>query len=228
MSLSQERPTNPAERFLKVKSGAVVYYDKESQENVTVPTPFEFIVLDQLATIRGWSDADGSGFWSNEVRKVGSDTLTFRTSKCIKESGIWRDIKGSADLSGAKYNASIYVAHASTNGLAIANFGLSGAALNAWIEFTQKNRVTNSKVVLKEWADAKKGAVSYKVTVFEAVPLTDAEKAEAVALDQELQAYFAEYFNYTPDSHTEAVGLTQDVVIDDIDDGPIDLSKIPF
>ena len=82
--------------------------------------------------------------------------------------------------------------------------------------------------LIKEWADAKKGAVSYKVPVFEAVPLTDAEKAEAVALDQELQAYFAEYFNYTPDSHSEAVGLTQDVVIDDIDDGPIDLSEIPF
>lgn len=228
MSLSQERPTNPATRFLTVKSGSVIYYDKENQQNVEVPTPFEFVVLDQLATIKGWSDADESGYWSNEVRKVGSDTLTVRTSKGQKASGIWRYIKGDANVAGAKYHASIYIAHKSANGMAIANLSLKGAALNAWIEFTQKNRVNNSKVVLSGWADGKKGAVSYKVPVFEAVPLTDAEKQEAVALDKELQAYFNEYFSYVPDDHSSAVGMTEDVVIEDIDDGPIDLSEIPF
>lgn len=224
MSLSQERPTNPATRFLTVKSGSVIYYDKENQQNVEVPTPFEFVVLDQLATIKGWSDADESGYWSNEVRKVGSDTLTVRTSKGQKASGVWRDIKGDANVASAKYHASIYIAHKSANGMAIANLSLKGAALNAWIEFTQKNRVNNSKVVLSGWADGKKGAVSYKVPVFEAVPLTDAEKQEAVTLDKELQAYFNEYFSYVPDDHSSAVGMTEDVVIEDIDDGPIDLS----
>lgn len=229
MSLSQERPTNPSKFFMKVKSGNISYYDKASKENITVPTPFEFIVLDQVATIKGWSDADESGYWSNEVRSVGKDTLTVRTSKGIRESGIWRDIKGSSNIAGAKYNASIYVAHKSRDGLEISNLALTGAALNAWIEFTQKNRVNNVKVILSSWADAKKGAVSYKVPVFEAVAMTDDEKKEAVALDKQLQVYLNEYFNYSPDDSDHSVAIDEDDIdLDDIDDKPIDLSEIPF
>lgn len=239
MSLSQERPTNPSSFFMKVKSGSIVYYDRDSQENVTVPTPFEFIVLDQVATIKGWSDADESGYWSNEVRSVGKDTLTVRTSKGIKESGIWRDIKGSSNIAGAKYNASVYIAHKSRDGMIISNLALTGAALNAWIEFTQKNRVNNIKVVLSDWSDAKKGAVSYKVPVFEAVDMLKEEREEAVALDKQLQSYLNEYFNYTPDSVDHSIAVDDD--IEDIEDHiiteeefdeaqqhPLDLSEIPF
>lgn len=230
MSLSQDRPTNPAKFFLKVKSGAVVYYDKENQENITVPTPFEFIVLDQLSSIKGWSDADASGYWSNEVRSVGRDVLTIRTSKGTKEAGIWRDIKGSPNLAGAKYNASIYVAHPSKDGQVISSLALTGAALNAWIEFTQKNRITSSKVVLASWADAKKGSVSYKVPVFEAVSMRDDEKAEAVELDKQLQTYLNEYFDYTPDGGHEyqSVDTTEELVLEDIPEDKPDFSKIPF
>lgn len=230
MSLSQDRPTNPAQRFLKVKSGAVSYYDKENQENVNVPTPLEFVVLDQLATIKGWSDQDESGFWSNEVRSVGRDVLTVRTSKGQKAQGVWKDIKGESSIAGAKYHSSIYIATKGRDGLEINNLSLTGAALNAWIEFTQKNRVNTNKVVLSGWSDAKKGSVSYKVPVFEAVPLDDATKDEAIKLDQQLQAYLNEYFNYTPDDghDEESPKAPKDVVVDDIDDQPINLDDIPF
>lgn len=233
MSLSQERPTNPSKFFLKVKSGAISYYDKESQSNITVPTPFEFIVLDQLATVKGWSDQDESGYWSNEVRGVSRDTLTVRTKKGIKESGIWREIKGSVGIAGAKYHSSIYVAAKGRDGLEIQNLSLTGAALNAWIEFTQKNRINSVKVILSDWSDAKKGTVSYKVPVFEAVPMGDDEKAEAIELDKQLQVYLDEYFSYAQeDSHQDATIPTThnkaDVVIEDIDDQPINLDDIPF
>lgn len=229
MSFSQERPTNPAKFFMKVNKGSVVYYDKETQENIKVPTPFEFIVLDQLATIKGWSDADESGFWSNEVRKVGSDTLTVRTSRGMKESGIWRDIKTSPELAGAKYHSSVYIAHKSKDGMVISNIVFTGAALNAWIEFTQKHRVNSNKVVLASWADAKKGSVSYKTPVFEAVKLTDEEKAEGIELDKQLQAYLNEYFDYTPeDSHVEAAVVKDTVITDFDEDAPINLDDIPF
>ena len=234
MSLSQERPTNPSKFFLKVKSGAISYYDKERQENISVPTPFEFVVLDQLATVKGWSDADESGYWSNEVRSVGRDTLTVRTSRGIKESGIWREIKSSVGIAGAKYHASIYVAHKSKNGLTISNLSLTGAALNAWIEFTQKNRVNSIKVILSGWSDAKKGSVAYKVPVFEAVVLSDAEKTEAIGLDKQLQEYLNEYFNYVPDEggHSVSVGGGVEAAgllsTDDVEDEPINLDDIPF
>lgn len=230
MSLSQDRPTNPAKRFLKLKSGAVSYYDKESQENVNVPTPLEFIVLDQLATVKGWSDQDESGYWSNEVRSVGRDVLTVRTSKGMKDQGIWRDIKGNSSIAGAKYHSSIYIATKGRDGLEINNLSLTGAALNAWIEFTQKHRVNANKVILSGWNDAKKGSVSYKVPVFEAVPMEDGERDEAVELDKELQAYLNEYFNYTPDEGHDSVSSNgpKDSVVDVDDEEPINLDDIPF
>lgn len=231
MSLSQgDRSTNPALRFLKVKSGAVSFYDKESQENVNVPTPLEFIVLDQLSTVKGWSDQDESGFWSNEVRSVGHDILNVRTKNGLKEAGLWRDIKGKPSVAGAKYHASIYIATKGKDGLEINNLSLTGAALNAWIEFTQKNKVNANKVVLSGWSDAKKGSVSYKVPVFEAVPMPEDEKQEAIKLDEELQVYLTEYFAYKPEEDGEdAPKAKQDVVVDDIDeDTPINLDDIPF
>lgn len=228
MSLSQDRPTNPAKRFIKVKSGALSYYDKEEGENVKVETPLEFIVLDQLATVKGWSDQDESGFWSNEVRRVGQDQLTVRTKAGVKLSGIWRDIKGNSALAGAKYNSSVYIATVGRDGMEINNLALTGAALNAWIEFTQKNNVNQNKITLTEWKDAKKGSVSYKVPVFVAEPMEDAQRDEAVILDKELQTYLNQYFDYVPEE--EAVEeASKEVVPEDIDDEkPVDLSDIPF
>lgn len=227
MSLLDDRPTNPAKFFIRVKSGALSYYNKEEGENVTVPTPFEFIVLDQLATIKGWSDTDESGFWSNEVKSVGRDTLNVRTSSGLKGSGIWKDIKTEPALAGSKYHASIYVAAKGRDGLEISNLALTGAALNSWIEFTKKADLRKVKVILSDWADAKKGSVSYKTPVFTAVPMPDEEREEAVVLAKELKAYHDEYFNYTPVAQNTSMDL-KDVVIEDIDDGPVDLSEIPF
>ena len=117
MSLLDEgRATNPAKHYMNVKSGSLVYYDKESGENVQVPTPLKFIVLDQLATIKGWSDQDESGYWSNEVKSIGKDVLNVRTKSGLKETGLWRDIKSSPSIAGAKYHASIYVAASGRDG----------------------------------------------------------------------------------------------------------------
>ena len=230
MSLLDDRPTNPATHFIKVKSGALSYYDKESQENVEVPTPLEFIVLDQFATVKGWSDQDESGYWSNEVKSVGKDTLNVRTNKGLKESGLWRDIKGSVGIAGAKYYASIYIAAQGRDGLEIQNLSLTGAALNSWIEFTKKNDVRKCKVTLAEWKDEKKGSVKYKTPVFVASVMEDAERDEAIELAKTLRAYHNEYFSYTPDEAQVANTATKkdDVVIEDIGDEPINLDEIPF
>lgn len=230
MSLSQqERPSNPAKFFMKVKSGTVSYYDKSIEQNVSVPTPLEFIVLDQVAAIKGWSDADESMYWSNEVRSISKDEVTVRTSKGVRETGIWKNIKGSPNIAGAKYTASIYIAHKSGEGLVISNLALSGSSLKPWIEFTKKHRVTSSKVVISGWADAKKGAVNYKTPIFEAVAMSDSEKQEAIALDEQLQVYLNQYFSYRSDEggHTAIVGASEDVILEDVDND-IDYSAIPF
>lgn len=230
MSLStQDKPSNPAKFFMKVKGGAVSYYDKEAGENVNVPVPLEFVVLDQLATAKGWSDADNSGFWSNEVKSAGTDPLTVRTSSGVKATGIWKDVKNDPAVAGAKFNASVYIAHKSGKGLVISNIAFERSSLNAWIEFIQANKGVmkgKSKVVLSSFADAKKGAVNYKVPVFEITDITDDELEVAKDLDKELQAYLAQYFNYKPAD--EPVVQQDDVVIEDIGDEPINLDDIPF
>jgi hypothetical protein len=232
MSLStQDRQTNPAKFFLKVKSGAVTYYDKEAGENVDVPVPFEFIMLDQLGTIKGWSDADNSGYWSNEVKRSGTDEVTVRTSKGVKATGLWKDIKSDPNVAGAKFNASVYIAHVSGDGLVISNIAFSGAALNAWIEFIQANKGVargNSKVMLSGFSDAKKGAVKYKVPVFEVAPVSSDEVAAATALDKDLQLYFADYMNQKQDEPKDELKAVDSSVIDVAEDDKFDLADIPF
>jgi hypothetical protein len=236
MSLSsQDRPQNPSKFFLKVSGGTVHYYDKQAAQEVDVPVPFEFTVLDQLGTIKGWSDADQSGFWSNEVKSSGHDKITVRTRNGVKATGLWKDIKGDSSLAGAKFNASVYIAHKSGDGLVISNIAFQGASLNAWIEFIQHNKGVmkgKNKVVLAGFDDAKKGAVKYQTPRFEVKDITKEEVDIATDLDKELQVYLTQYFNYNPNHESGPQGTTAsatpDVVIEDIDDEPINLDDIPF
>lgn len=228
MSLSnQSTSENPVKHFLRVKSGSVNYYDKEAKDNIEVPVPLSFVVLDQLATVKGWSDADNSGYWSNEVKSVGTDPITVRTGKGVKATGIWKEIKNESSVSGAKFNASVYIAAKGREGLEIQNIALSGAALNAWIEFVNANKgVTRGKgkVVISGFSDAKKGSVKYQIPVFEVADITDEELKEATDLDAELQEYFDGYFANRKSDEVLATAVDRD-----IEDGdPIDLSEIPF
>jgi len=231
MSLSNQTSTvSPAKHFLRVKSGSVNYYDKEQQDNIDVPVPLSFVVLDQLATVKGWSDNDQSGYWSNEVKSVGTDPITVRTSKGVKATGIWKDIKNEPAVSGAKFNASVYIAAPGRDGLEIQNIAFSGASLNAWIEFVNANKgVTRgkNKVVIAGFDDAKKGAVKYQVPRFEVADITDEELAEATKLDEELQDYLNGYFaNRKSD---EVLETAEAHASDVVEDGtPVDLSEIPF
>lgn len=225
--LDDSRPQNPAAHFINITGGELKYYDKESGENIKVPTPFKFIVLDQLATVKGWSVSEDTGIWSNEVKAVGKETLNVRTKNGLKSSGIWRDIKDEVKTDGGKFVASVYVAAKGRDGLETQVLLLKGAALNAWIEFTKKTDVRKNKIVLSEWKEEGK-AVKYKVPVFTAVDMEDGELEEAKALAEELREYHSQYFSYNPDKHNEDA-VQKDVVVEDIDeDEPINLDDIPF
>lgn len=227
MSLStQDRPQNPSKYFLKVSLGTVSYYDKESAGNIDVPLPLEFIVLDQLGTIKGFSAQEDIGFWSNEVRASGKEPFTVKTKTGTKATGIWKEIKNEPALAGAKFNASVYLAHKSGDSLVMSNIAFQGAALNAWIEFIQANKgVMNgkNKAVLSGFKDGKKGSVKYKVPVFEVADVTDEEIEAAKELDKKLQAYLGEYFGYK-----SAEDAPRNSVVEDIVDDAINLDDIPF
>jgi hypothetical protein len=225
--LDENRPTNPAKHFINIKNGGLSYYSKEEGQDVSVATPFEFIVLDQLATVKGWSGSEDTGIWSNEVQKVGSQQLNVRTQNGVKASGLWKDIKDEVKADGGNFYAVVYLAAKGRESLETQALLLKGAALNAWVEFTKKTNLKTNKVILSDWLEAKKGSIKYKVPVFTAVAMTDSELAEAKTLAVELRAYHTEYFSYNPDKHNEETSNQKDVVTGD-EDTSIDLSDIPF
>lgn len=196
MSRSNPTPTNPAKRFFSWKgsTGKLVYWDKEKEAEVEVKLPFSFFVLDQLATVTGFCEPDGSSYWSNEVRSVAKEELTVRTSNGTKAIGLYKDL---ADVrsKGAKYAKSIYIAYMDTqNGeLTIGNIKASGAALTAWIEFSNNHIVMNGKVSITGSTQEKKGATTYFVPTFEWSHSEKEEDEIAITLDKELQIYLSQY-----------------------------------
>jgi hypothetical protein len=232
---------NPAIRFFRWdgKNGGFNYWDKEKEETVKVPLPFRFMALDCLSTIKGYSDPDQSGYWSNEVRDIKKDTLTVRTKKGEFASGHYSEIKGRG---GMKFCQSVYVAIRDGNKLAIANLQLTGAALSSWIEFRKKDKkIYDGMIEVAETAEGKKGAVTYQMPVFKKMvnvgtPEQQASaNRQATALDIELQKYLSGYFKRTQDEvaaiHTTEAAPNED----DYSDIPpeeefqeVDNSDLPF
>lgn len=196
MSRSNPTPTNPAKRFFKWSGskGQLVYYDKEAQTEVEVKLPFEFLVLDQLATITGFNEQDSSSYWSNEVRSVVREELTVKTSAGTKQVGFYKDL---ADVraKGAKYAKSIYIAYKENDqeGFVIGNLKASGAALTAWIELSNHSTVALGKITLTGSTEAKKGTTVYFVPTFEWSNSESDEDEIAKELDKELQVYLSQY-----------------------------------
>ena len=205
MSRSNPNDTliNPATKFISWSGdeGYFKYFDKskgEKGENVKMEiggkTPFMFLPLDALSNIRGYSDADGSGFWSNEVRDLSKEVLTVRTKAGIVAKGLYKDIKDNIAAKGAKYCQSVYVAMKGANGLEICNLQLVGAALTAWIEFVKGKKIFEIAVKVSGAHEAKKGKTVYQVPVFEQVSNIKQETSDAATeLDKELQEFLKAY-----------------------------------
>jgi len=196
MSRSQPTLTNPAKRFFRWSGskGKLTYYDKEAQKEIEVAFPFTFLVLDQLATMTGFHEQDQSTYWSNEVRSVAKEEFTVRTSKGVKQTGLYKDL---ADVraKGAKYAKSVYIAFYDKGELHLGNLKASGAALTAWIELGKRHAVEHGKVRLNGAEAATKGATKYFVPTFEWDSSTSEEDSIAIELDKELQHYLGQYLN---------------------------------
>ena len=76
---------NPAARWYEWngETGTVRYYDKEAKKNIDVPLPFTFLLLDELACVKGWHDPSQSGIYSNEVRDTTKDKLLVKAFNSV-------------------------------------------------------------------------------------------------------------------------------------------------
>ena len=215
--MSRSNPTdasrNPSTRWFEwaagdaSKNGGVIrYYDKDAKQNVPMPMPFTFLLLDELSTVKGWHDASDSGIYANEVRDTRQETLVVRAFKGGElASGIYTDIRDRVAAKGGYYAASIYIAYRDGAELKIGNLTLDGASAGAWMEFKKaapSKKSASGKTVKSYFVDAvsivgyeerKKGATTYRIPKFSLKAVTPETDAQAAALDVELQAFMADY-----------------------------------
>jgi hypothetical protein len=207
--------SNPAKRFLEWKSNdkCFSYYDKEKKENVSVPLPFKFLVLDQLHTVSGWNDATSSGIYSNEVKFISKQQMTVKPFKGNEiAKGLYADIKEKVKNAGGHYVKSIYIMLEDGT---LANIQLKGSAVQQWGEFTNKSlsRLPEEWVVVDKAVDGKKGAVKYTTPGFTfGGSLSDKEAAQADLVFDELETYLKAYL-----IKEEAPVEVEDLDSDDLD-----------
>ena len=208
------KSTNPTKRFLEWKGGNgqgfFQYYDKEKEENVEVPSPLTFVVLEEYATIKGWSDSEQAGIYSNEVLRTTDEELNVRTFSGKKiASGIYKEIKERIVNAGGRFTKSIYIV---TSDFELYNLQLKGAALKAWGEFTKENY----KALKTNWVqytghtEGKKGAIKFFTPDFKLGSAIDSNQYPKVS---EVAGVFSEYMKgYASKSNDE---VAQEVAQED-------------
>jgi len=172
-----EKMENPCKLWLKWKSNEKKFelYDKIKEEKSLIDLPLKFIVLAQLNTVKGWNDALSGQVVSNEVQHIGTDKIKvvcyYKDAKGEKKNsiiaeGIYKDIKETIVSAGGRYHKSVYIMLEDGT---IANIQLKGAGVQAWGEFANKNkaRLLDEWVVVKSFAEGKKGAVKFTTPKFE-------------------------------------------------------------
>ena len=175
-AIGGENAKNPATKFLNWKSNdqQFSYYDKEKAENVSVPLPFKFLFLDQLQSVKGWSDALTGSIISNEVKTVSDQELNVvcyhknlkgESTKTTIAKGLYSNIKDAVVSAGAKYHKSIYIMLEDGT---LANIQLKGASVKEWGDFFNKNksRLADEWVEVASAKEDKKGAVKFWTPIF--------------------------------------------------------------
>lgn len=230
MSRSNPTTRTPVTRYFQWSAadekGYVSYYDKEKGDNgeeVVMDFPFEFLPLDELHTISGYSESDKSRIFSNEVRKL-DQTIYVRTQNGVKFTGTYEEVKDQAKAMGGKYAKALYIAYKNEDGeFVTAKLLLVGSSLTAWINFAKTCDPFSHKIAVTGKEGAKKGATKYNVPVFAKLEATDEENAAATELDVQLQAYLLMSLNQPQEEEKP-----RNSQVDESEDNPIDLSDIPF
>ena len=194
MSFSQPtKSSNPAKKFISFSKGKWKWYDKENETDVDVQLPLYFVILDDLFTIKGWSDAHESYIYSNEVHNT-NEKLTIKSFKPgVNIVGYYSDIKANIKEVGGKYCKSIYaLVFDKEFNTELVNISISGAALGPWIESKIKPN-SQSVALLPDIKKDQKGSVEFFVPSYGAYKIPDEMIEKATEADKELQEYLQQY-----------------------------------
>lgn len=205
-----EHLSNPSTRWFEWngEKGLIRYYDKDAKANVDIPLPFTFILLDELASVRGWHDPSQSGIYSNEVRDTTQEVLVVKSFKggSIAE-GFYRAIKDRVNNAGGAYVANCYIAFKSGDDYAVGSIRMKGAALGSWMEFRKAHRADIYKKAIRiaGFTEGKKGKVVYRMPEFSLNSVSAEAEASAVRLDRELQEFLSGYLKRNKRDQAESV-----------------------
>lgn len=205
---NNENITNPATKFFSWagSKGELSFYDKEKKENISVKMPFTFLLLDVLSTIKGYSDEDETGFYSNEVKNISTELMIVKTNKGVEIArGLYKDIKDAIVAKGAKYAQSCYIAfYDEEKKLKIGNIVFVGSSLGggenkkekyevgAWMGFCKANKADLMKKAIVMELDNRicvKGATQFYCPKFSFKEISETANEAANELDRELQEY---------------------------------------
>ena len=165
----EKKNPNPAKKFLEWSSNdkCFKYYDKQTEENVLVPLPLKFVIVEHYHTVKGWNDASQSGIYSNEVLYTSNDELEVKSFKeGLIAKGLYKEIRQKVNDAGGHYCRSIY---AVTKDLELINISLKGSAVSSYSDFIKEFGDYNfdkNWIEISEAKEMKKGAVNYTVPVF--------------------------------------------------------------
>lgn len=213
--MSRSNPTegarNPSTRWFEWSGGSdggfVRWYDKEAKSHVQMGEGFTFLLLDELATIKGWHEPSESAIFANEVRDTRQEVFVVKSFKGGElVSGLYSGIRDRVVALGGHFCVSLYIAYKDGDELKIGNLNLKGASAGAWMEFkrnAQTKKDANGKSVRAYFVDAvkvigyeqmKKGGTVYRVPKFALATVSEGTNQQAIALDAELQAFLSDYF----------------------------------
>ncbi len=246
--MSRSNPTenttpNPAVRWFEWngEAGTVRYYDKDLKKNVDCGSDFRFLLLDQLASVRGWHEPSQSGIYSNEVKDTRADVLIVKSFKGgTLAQGLYTDIKDRANAVGGQFVANCYIGFKQDGALALGSMRFKGAALGAWMEFSKAHRADLFKraVRINGFTEGKKGRITFRMPILSMVDTSAETNAAAEDLDRVLQEFLKGYLGRntqerveTSAQHVRDEDMDRDTAEPEYDEpasGPITVDDIPF
>jgi len=173
------RTENPVSKYIGWKSNDKKFgsYNKISKKTELIDLPVSFIYVTSTVSIKGWSEANSCGIWSNQVTNTSNEILVVKADKKIIASGLYKDIKDKVKAEGGRFIQNVFC---TIDGEPCV-IEIKGASLMAWSNFfkaaQQKLKYNLCKV--DGFVDGKKGAVKYTVPKFEV-----GEKISTIALEE--------------------------------------------
>lgn len=219
--MSRSNPTetssNPCVRWFEWAGGSdggvIRYYDKEAGKSITVGDKFAFLLLDELASVKGWHDQSDSGIFSNEIRDTRQDVLVVKSFKGGElASGLYAQIRDRVGNFGGHFHASCYIAFKDGEEYKLGNLGFKGASLMAWMDFKKKCGRKDGRpayyvdsIRINGFEEGTKGRVTFRVPKFALAEVSKGANEQAVALDKEMQEYLTEYLKRARVDQADAV-----------------------